>query len=466
MKKVRVIFLIAVLFGLSGCLIYFVDQPATTISGTPIEIKVSVDPAYSEEKTIPVVGIAIPDTWRTLSAIYLWGTEGGSTISGTGIFDQEASNNMNTRYATEGYLWRCYRGPEVAYESDAYGHMNFVVHVPYGASGTYTLRYSYGTFYDELDCSVVDRNIVVNGAADYLDDWHTSSSQGEYENLLDVTNGNGIFVAVGFVGEIVTSPDGTTWTKQSSGTENHLLSIVFGDERFVAVGSSSEIVSSPDGVTWTKQSSGTEKGLECLVYGNALFVAVGSLGEIVSSPDGIIWTKRSSGTEEGLSGIAYGNGTFVAVGPSGLILTSPDAVIWTERSLGTDTNFMGVNYGNESFVAVGSSGKIVTSPDGVTWTKQSSGTTSPLNGIAYVDESFIVVGAYGEILSSRDGETWIQRNSGTSLSLFDIAYGNGALVAVGATVLEYSNGIILRTKPPGKAGGSSSCFINTAITGK
>ena len=465
MKKVRVIFLVAVLFGLSGCLIYFVDQPGSTISGKAIEIKVSVDPVYSDEKTIPIVGIAIPDTCRVLSVTYLWGTGGGTNISGTAIFDQEVSDYMNTNYATEGYLWRCYRGPEVEYASDAYGHMYFSVDIPYGVSGTYTLQYSYGTLDDGPDFSVVDRKMVVDGAANYLDGWHNSSSQGEYADLFDVTIGNGTFVAVGMVGEILTSPHGVTWTKRNSGTENQLLGIVFGDGTFVAVGSSGEILTSPDGVTWTTRSSGTEKSLECLVYGNAVFVAAGHDGEILTSPDGITWTKRSSGTEENLFGLTYGNQTFVAVGQSGQILISSDGVTWTESSLGTDTNLNGISYGNGTFVAVGSSGEILTSPDGVTWTTRSSGTELPLNGVAYVDGSFVVVGFEGEILNSRDGETWTQRSSGTSLWLNNIAYGNGNIVVVGGALLEYSNGIILRSTLPGTAGGSSGCFINTAISG-
>ena len=486
MNRVRVIFLVAVLLGLSGCLIYFVDQPASTISGTAIKIKVSLDPSFdpfSEEKTIPIVGIAVPDTWGVLSVTYLWETGGGTSISGNGIFDQEASDSMNTEYPTEGYLWRCYRGPEVEYASDAYGHMYFAVDIPSVASGTYTLRYSYGAFDDELGfISVVDRKMVVDGGANYLDDWHNSSLQGEYANLIDVTFGNGTFVAVGFEGEILTSPYGVTWTKRTSGTKKDLNGIVFGDGSFVAVGSSGEILTSPDGVTWTKQSSGTDKGLECVIYGNTIFVAAGQDGEILTSPDGVTWTKRISGTEEDLSGLAYGNRTFVAVGQVGQILTSPDGVTWTKRSSGTDAALSGVTYGNESFAAVGSSddeipsAEILTSPDGVTWTKRSLGTGKLPNGIAYVEGSFVVVGFGfdfvgldpvgfdGEILSSRDGETWTQRSPGTSLLLFDIAYGNGTLVVVGAAI-EYSNGIILRSTPPGKGGGSSGCFINTAISG-
>jgi hypothetical protein len=35
-----------------------------------------------------------------------------------------------------------------------------------------------------------------------------------------VTYGNGLFVAVGDGGTILTSPDGVTWTAQTSGTSN------------------------------------------------------------------------------------------------------------------------------------------------------------------------------------------------------------------------------------------------------
>jgi len=49
-------------------------------------------------------------------------------------------------------------------------------------------------------------------------------------------NGNGLFVAVGGGGTILTSPDGITWTLQTSGTSNTLYGIAYGNGRFVAVG--------------------------------------------------------------------------------------------------------------------------------------------------------------------------------------------------------------------------------------
>ncbi|MBW1782563.1 MAG: hypothetical protein JRL30_17690 [Deltaproteobacteria bacterium] len=461
MKSVRTVLLLVVLLGLSGCLIYFVDQPASTISGTTIEITVNVDPPSSSTTTIPVVGIAIPDAWGVSSVTYLWEIGGG--LSGTGVFDPETSDYMNTEYPTEGYLWRCYRGPEAEFPDDAYGHMYFTVDMPSQSSGTYALRYSYGELDDEPGFSMVDRTIVVDAAANYLNDWHNSSSQGQFANLFAATHGNGIFVAAGSDGEIATSSDGTTWTKQTSGSEKDINSMVFGDGSFVAVGSSGEILTSPDGIAWTKRGSGTEKDLECVSYDNALFVAAGRDGEIRTSSDGITWTRRSSGTEEDLLGLAYGNRVFVAVGGSGQILTSPDGVTWSATSSGTDSGLFSVTYGNNRFVAVGSSGEILTSSNGETWTMQRSGTENTLLGIGYTDEGFVIVGTDGQILSSADGETWTQRSSGTSLDLHDMAYQYGCLVVVGEAWADYSNGIILRATPPSQGGsGSGSCFISAA----
>jgi hypothetical protein len=51
-----------------------------------------------------------------------------------------------------------------------------------------------------------------------------------------VTYGNGLFVAVGEDGTILTSPDGVTWTQRTSGTSNWLNGVAYGNGLFVAVG--------------------------------------------------------------------------------------------------------------------------------------------------------------------------------------------------------------------------------------
>ena len=64
-------------------------------------------------------------------------------------------------------------------------------------------------------------------------------------------------MAVGDGGRIFTSPR-SSWTAQSSGVSAYLQGVILlrALEVFVAVGYSGTILTSPDGVTWTAQSSG------------------------------------------------------------------------------------------------------------------------------------------------------------------------------------------------------------------
>ena len=272
----------------------------------------------------------------------------------------------------------------------------------------------------------------------------TLRNSGTGKDLYGVAYGNGLFVAVGEGGIILTSPDGVSWTAQSSGMGNGLLGVAYGNGLFVAVGRYGTILTSPDGASWTAQSSGTSAWLLSVAYGNGLFVAVDWLGTIVTSPDGVSWTLQTSGTSAWLRGVTYGDDTFVAVGNGGTILTSPDGESWTAQRSGTGNDLYGVAYGNGLFVAVGSGATILTSPDGASWTLRNSGTGSALYGVAYGNGLFVAVGSGDTILTSPDGVSWTVQSSGTGNNLLGVAYGNGLFVAVG------SGGTIL-TSPDGES---------------
>jgi len=77
---------------------------------------------------------------------------------------------------------------------------------------------------------------------------------------------------------------GTIWTKRTSGTKNHLVDVTYGNGIFVAVGLNGTILTSRDGVKWTKRVSGTKSDLGGVTYGNGTFVAVGEDGTILTSP--------------------------------------------------------------------------------------------------------------------------------------------------------------------------------------
>jgi hypothetical protein len=264
-------------------------------------------------------------------------------------------------------------------------------------------------------------------------------------DLFGVTYGNGLFVAVGGDGAILTSPDGVTWTARTSVTSYSLYSVTYGDGLFVAVGRNGAILTSPDGVNWTQQTSGTSDGLSNVTYGNGMFVAVGGYGTILTSPDGVNWTARASGTSNILYGVTYGNNTFVAVGGDGTILTSSNGVNWTVRFLETSYIFTEVTYGNGMFVVVGLSplgGAVFTSSDGVNWTERAWGAIGYLYGVTYANDTFVAVG-FDTLLTSPDGVNWTVQTLDGIYHLYDVAYGNGTFVAVGGgpIILTSSNGV-------------------------
>jgi len=309
------------------------------------------------------------------------------------------------------------------------------------------------------------------GNAGPLDTWISRHTGGN--SLNGIAFGNGIFVAVGVGGRILTSPDGMTWALQTSGTGYDLYGITYANEKFAVVGSGGMILTSTNGTSWTQQTSGIIEFLNGVAYGNGTFVAVGDWTDfhitILTSPDGVTWTERGKTYPfDYLDGVSFGNGTFVAVGHwfnLSVIITSPDGITWTQQTVPYPNAIPlhGVTYGNGNFVAVGDAGKILTSPDGITWMhRTSSYDTYTFWGVTQGYGTFVVVGDecvlydgdgscvdfYSRILTSTDLTTWTSRIPGTySTTLLGITPGNGTFVAVGDAVDD--NGTILQSDPIG-----------------
>ncbi len=270
-----------------------------------------------------------------------------------------------------------------------------------------------------------------------LGQWNAGNS-GTTDDLTGVAYGNGLFVATCYMNpqvgdDVVTSPDGVSWTSRFAATQCRLYDVAYGNGTFVAVGTGTKevmetpfidtgspqspyvvesggaILTSPTGTGWS-QVSGITSALLSVAYGNGTFVAVG-YRTIMTSTDGKTWTSQTTDASVALQDVGYGNGLFVAVGSqelndnstqqtSSYILTSPDGKTWTSQKVGTAGELYGVTWGNGLFVAVGYSettpgnyqGIVATSPDGSSWTTQPPAPDSLLNGVAYGDGLFMAVG--------------------------------------------------------------------------
>src|SRR5690606_19716975 len=96
---------------------------------------------------------------------------------------------------------------------------------------------------DTLDTII--RNLLLNHWAVF----HSGTS----ENLYGVAYGNGLWVAVGATGTILTSTNGTPWVGRASGTTSHLRGVAYGNDLWVAVGDSGTIRTSTNGTSWTSR---------------------------------------------------------------------------------------------------------------------------------------------------------------------------------------------------------------------
>jgi hypothetical protein len=144
----------------------------------------------------------------------------------------------------------------------------------------------------------------------------------------DIAYGNGTYVAVaqgntlGGSPQIMTSPDGITWTAADSIFPNNWwTAITYGAGLFVALscgwsnsnnGSDPLIMTSPDGFTWTARVDPIRQPWRCVRHNGERFVAVASSGgpeaadqRGMQSLDGITWTTITGMPVNSWSGVAW-----------------------------------------------------------------------------------------------------------------------------------------------------------------
>ena len=142
---------------------------------------------------------------------------------------------------------------------------------PYGLSGVAVAGSTY--------VAVGDNGTVItslnSGAT-----WQTVTAA-TGETLLDVEYGNGMWMAGGYFGALITSPDGVNWT-DASGSFSHIYDITYGDGKFVAHGGSGTLMASTDGLTW-KEFHVTDSYLPAGVYAEGRFTVAGGDGVILQS---------------------------------------------------------------------------------------------------------------------------------------------------------------------------------------
>lgn len=304
---------------------------------------------------------------------------------------------------------------------------------------------------------------------DPLDTWHWRNPLPQGNDLNGIVYANGLYVAVGDAGTILTSKDRITWTTQTlvSGTDATkfaLNAVTYGNGLFVAVGGT--IWTSPDGATWTYRYTCPDGAFTAVAYGNGRFVAAGGTGGslnpggvpvLATSDNGTTWVDRSSTsgiTSEPTKALIFANGRFVQVAWHQPFYYSTDGLTWTPGEPADSAAYSLYNhatdiaYGNGVFVVVGNSldkdygGSIFISEDGVTWTRMSG--PPYFYNLCFGNNIFMGLGSDGAATptyaayTSADGVTWTTHPVGP-------AWGNRIAASPGSFTLVGTSGAIYTT---------------------
>ena len=254
------------------------------------------------------------------------------------------------------------------------------------------------------------------------------------------------FVAVGNGGTVMTSSDAINWYIQSTDTISALNDVMWDGSQFVAVGNPQYagenilVLTSPDGSSWTRHNTTNFwASLTGTASDGSHYLAVGYGGAILGSDSGASWYSISHGVSQDLWDVTWDGNQFAAVGNLGTIVTSPNGVDWTQQpvNLQGSPHLRGITWDGDEFIAVGQYATLLFSSDGVAWTKRSTG---QIMNITFRDviwagdplNKYIIVGSLGTILTSDDGTTWIPHDLGLDMHVLkSVAWSGSKLVIVG-----------------------------------
>jgi hypothetical protein len=318
---------------------------------------------------------------------------------------------------------------------------------------------------------------------DALDRWYYRDTN----VLTKVRFVGGLFIGVGTNGNLVTSPDGTTWTKRSTGTSANLTGAAFAplfsinSGVFVVVGSGATILTSNDGTNWTQQITTNNCDLTDVAWNSPNFAAgtirnTDNQPHLLISRNGAAWhsvTLPSTNVSQVsqlpyyVDTVAAGQGTLVVTGGPEFaddIWTSTDALHW--QYTGNSDAFSGsATYGNGTFIIVGFEGwPRISTNLGMSWFLSAdtnidnpSGGNLPMVGgdITFGNGTFLIARSFLEngLLLTTNGTSWQRRSTFTNTDLQSVAFGNGTFVAAGQG----------GRYPPGSAGYPAGIYQSASV---
>jgi len=284
--------------------------------------------------------------------------------------------------------------------------------------------------------------------------WRTSHTGADYW-LIDVVWANGLFVAVGGeqgfegwpeYGVVLTSEDGLNWVERVRISGLALVEVAWIGSRFVVVGVGDGVLLSPDGISWSKQDFVPPdfNAMIGLAWNGSLLVAIGFDDSLwppsplvyFTSEDGELWRQFAFEGDFRPSSIAALGSRFVVVGggPGKSVRVSDDGLTWTEVPYDSPREFERIVAGGDRFLAMGT-GVVGTSLGGYVWSIEEQ-PTDGVYRVEWLGDGYLAVGEDGFMMSSPEGSEWTQHSTnsfdlGGTLEINELAKGGSMIVGVG-----------------------------------
>lgn len=220
---------------------------------------------------------------------------------------------------------------------------------------------------------------------------------------------------------------GTNWTAVSTTVTNDLLGItvftnsIVTNGLLVACGDNGKILTSTNGTSWSTNASGVTFGLSRVRSLNGRLLALCESGYVLISTNGTNWAKVSTGVTNWLNDAVMVSNTCYAVGNQGVVLTSTNFTNWTNIGTITAKSLFGTATQNGQLVVVGFEGTILRS--------QIVPVTTPVNFTEYEQSDgyniFSVAGTVDQQFTLDSSTNLVNWVTGAALNLI---YGDGTLI--------------------------------------
>ena len=369
----------------------------------------------------------------------------------------ENSGSPTLRYSTDTITWTYVTAPYGQFM--AYGNGKFAYYSSFDSAivtSTDAVTWTSTPFMTNSTWAKIKfmNNLFVRsgGNADWIE--HSTDAvtwtslqlpQVQYNSYGGVEYGNGFYLAIGYLGEVVKSTDLVNWTQIGYTGSGVVFSTDFRGGKFYVSNDDPSVYSSTDGLTWVQSAKPTSY-MTLSSFGADL---VESNLNITSS--GISTTENISATNitatditatnligdgsqitnlPAFSSLELQSGTpvsfFQAVSNDTYVKSSTDGTTWTNNTTAFNTSgqtFFVQNSDGTKIVAPGS-GSTYVSTDGATWTSSMSQTGNPIDGLYANGRFFIIYSDTSYVSVSTDGTMWMDGSLGMGMP-YGISYLNG-----------------------------------------